>query len=161
MYCSSCGAEASLGLNYCKHCGLELSGAQYPKPTRSPSLVLVAMFLAVIGMVATCGIVVPLGIGEDLVGHGVNGRDLAAIYLCSSAMTLFIVGLLIWLLTRLLKTFSPAREAVDAPSARQIRYRPAQIAAAPPAASSVTEHTTRNFDRIERGSIRGRGRDTA
>ena len=52
MYCPNCGAESTFGLNYCKHCGGNLSDAaqQAPPPARN---VLAALILAA----ATLGIV--------------------------------------------------------------------------------------------------------
>lgn len=51
MYCPNCGMESTFGLNYCKHCGGNLSEAQSAAPpTRNTSaaLILAAATVAIV-----------------------------------------------------------------------------------------------------------------
>lgn len=155
MFCPNCGAESTIGLNYCKHCGGSLSDATQPAPTAARNI-----FAAFILAAATVGIV--LGgiaivfnfatalIGPQPPGYAPPVHDATAIagmmVLFGSAAIVLATFLLIKLFARVMGFGSnpekPARRAPIFPA----RHSVGQISPPPLAMHSVTEHTTRNFE---------------
>jgi hypothetical protein len=153
MYCSNCGAESTVGLNYCKRCGANLS--ESTQNTDAPAR---NVWAALILAIATTGIV--LG-GFGIISHVIlglvgpqpegmkadhDGPMVAGLMLFFGAGTITLVTMmLIKLFSRVMgfgrkderewnfKKFVPAK-------------RVPQIPAAPVSMESVTEHTTRNFE---------------
>ena len=163
MYCPNCGAESTFGLNYCKHCGGNLSDApqQAPPPARN---VLAALILAA----ATLGIVLGgLGIvfsaalsliGPQPPGFAPPVHDAVAV---AGMMVLFgsaTIGLVSLMLIKLFSRMMGFGSAADKPARPARTFVPEQrlpqIQAPPISMQSVTEHTTRNFE------PRARRRDT-
>ena len=163
MYCPNCGAESIFGLNYCKHCGGNLSDApqQAPPPARN---VLAALILAA----ATLGIVLGgLGIvfssalsliGPQPPGYAAPVHDAVAVagmmVLFGSATIGLVSLMLIKLFSRMMGFGSAAGKIVRPARTFVPEQRLPQIQAPPLAMQSVTEHTTRNF------APRARQRDT-
>jgi len=164
MHCPSCGAEATLGLKYCKRCGENLSHTfqlpQYREPDSQPggtvgvalagwalALATAAITLGGFGIVFTHAfdLMRPFPMGQSAPG------DVEMV-----AMTMLIIGpaVIFGVVAMLIRVFSklmglPSSRAEKAaprqrPSA--IEYPPAQISPPPQSISSVTEHTTRNFE---------------
>jgi len=155
MYCPNCGAESTFGLNYCKHCGGNLAETAEPAAPPPSKNVLAALILAL----ASAGIVLGgLGIvftnALALVAPQPAGfsqpNDVGMI-----AWTMVIFGSSVILLVSLMliKLFARVMgfaSATDKPSRRAKSFLPQQrvpqIPAPPIVVSSVTEHTTRNFE---------------
>lgn len=164
MYCPSCGMEAAPGLRYCKQCGANLGAtAEMSAPGKFP-MALTVIFLVIIGIISIVGIVGPMAMASDLSNRGTPPGNFLPVMILGPLIALGMDALLIWLLLRLVKIFHPHGAMAEKPSARQAvphAYTPAQLNAPPASVSSVTEHTTRNFDKYEE-ALRARqaGRDT-
>jgi hypothetical protein len=152
MYCSSCGTETTPGLKYCKRCGANLgSSADAPAQKKFPAILTIA-FLALIGFVLGIGCVVPFAAISETAGRGISIDSLMPLLMLIPCVAFGVIGLLVWLLLRLIKIYqqpgAPAQpDEVRQPPIRE--YTPAQMAAPPEIIGSVTEHTTRNFESVE------------
>src|ERR1044071_3119776 len=152
MYCSFCSAEITPGLKYCRRCGASLSpNADAPEQKKFP-LVMTLAFLVLMGFVLTIGMVAPFAMVSETTARGINLDSLMPLLVLIPLVAFGVVGLLVWLLLRLIRIHqlsgSPAQ--LDEPRKEPARdYTPARIAAPPENVGSVTEHTTRNFDSIE------------
>ncbi|MGH9822984.1 MAG: hypothetical protein ACREDR_07020 [Blastocatellia bacterium] len=159
MYCPSCGLEVTLALNYCKSCGANLNsqptaGGPPSGPTRVViSLPLVVLFLAI----AFVGAIVPIGVLSNLFELkeiGINSNQIGALLVVIAATGLCTAALLVWLLMKLVgvAVFEPKRKRRESirtselDAGREVPLR-REIAPPPDLIPSVTEHTTRTFDR--------------
>jgi hypothetical protein len=152
MYCSFCSAEITPGLKYCKRCGANLSSnADAPSQKKFP-LALTLAFLALMGFVLTIGMIAPFAIASETMSRGINVDSLMPILVLIPLIAFGAVGLLVWLLLRLIKVYQQSGSSTQLIEPRRdpsVDYTPARIAAPPEKIVSVTEHTTRNFDSIE------------
>lgn len=152
MYCSSCGTETTPGLKYCKRCGASLNtNTDAPAQKKFP-LVLTIAFLAVIGFVLSLGAIVPFAAISETAGRGISLDSLMPLLILIPCFAFGVIGLLVWLLLRLIKIYQQSGATAQPNEVRQpsVRdYTPAQIAPPPEVVGSVTEHTTRNFESVE------------
>jgi hypothetical protein len=156
MYCPNCGAESTFGLNYCKHCGGNLTDATQSSAAPPARNIVAALILAA----ATLGIV--LGglaivftftlslIGPQPPGFAPPVHDAIAV---AGMMVLFGSAAIVFSTLMLIKLFSRVMgfDSVTDKTARRWKTflsgpNVAQIPAPPIAMQSVTEHTTRNFE---------------
>jgi hypothetical protein len=152
MYCSFCSAEITPGLKYCKRCGVNLSSNVKAPPQKKFPLALTLAFLALIGFVLSVGMVVPFAVASETMSRGVNVDSLMPLLVLIPLIAFGVVGLLVWLLLRLIKVHQQSGSSTQLIEPRRdppVDYTPARIAAPPEKIVSVTEHTTRNFDSIE------------
>ena len=167
MHCPSCGAEATMGLKYCKRCGENLGHTfqlpQYREQGRSTggaigvalaawglALSTVAITLGGFGIIFTQAfdLMRPVPMGQSASG---DAEMIAMTMLVLGSLVIFgIVAMLIRVFSKLMGVNSPRAEKQQAapPAQRSMGsdYPPAQLSAPPSPMSSVTEHTTRNFD---------------
>ena len=154
MYCPNCGAETTFGLNYCKQCGANLSETTQPAPASSRN------FLAAFLAVATVTIVLG-GLGIvftstlELVGPKPPGfsppvsdsMTIAAMMVAFGSTAIVLVSLmLIRLFARVMGFGSDTQKRAHGAKGFRAQRHIDQIPGPPAAVSSVTEHTTRNFD---------------
>lgn len=156
MYCPNCGAESTFGLNYCKHCGGNLADTAEPAAPPPSRNVLAAFILAL----AAAGIVLGgLGIvftnalalvAPQPPGYSQPANDAGMI---AGMMVIFGSSVIVLVSLMLIKLFARVMgfaSATDRPSRRAKSFLPQQsvpqIPAPPIVVSSVTEHTTRNFE---------------
>jgi hypothetical protein len=143
MFCSTCGAESTIGLNYCKRCGASMSAAGDDRHPRGVPTGLVALFAVMIAFLGLVGLIAITEGGADLAHAGVGGL-LVPIIACGSLVLLGVEAMLVWVLMRLLNSYGispPApklKKSLPAPAA--------QLAPPPHGFTSVTEHTTRHFE---------------
>ena len=152
MYCSFCSAEITPGLKYCKRCGANLSSNADAPPQKKFPLALTLAFLALMGFVLTIGMIAPFAIASETTSRGINIDSLMPLLMLIPLIAFGAVGLLIWLLLRLIKVYQQSGSSTRLVEPRRdpsADYTPARIAAPPEKIVSVTEHTTRNFDSIE------------
>lgn len=156
MYCPNCGAESTFGLNYCKHCGGNLSDAPQTTAPPAPRNTMAALILAA----ATLGIVLGgLGIvftsALTLVGSQPPGfsQPASGVERIGSLMVVFgcsAIVLVTFMFIRLFSRFMGLGAEIEkSPRGAKnfLHKNPVpQIPAPPIVVSSVTEHTTRNFD---------------
>jgi hypothetical protein len=155
MYCPSCGAESTFGLNYCKHCGGNLSEpsqtAQPPTRNTLAAFILAAATVAIVlGGLAIVFTQTLALVGPQPPGYTQPVSDSMTI---GGMMVFFGSSAIVLVSLMLIKLFSRVMGygfAVEKPSRRVAsippQQRSPQIQAPPIVVSSVTEHTTRNFD---------------
>jgi len=144
VYCSSCGVDSVEGLKYCKRCGANIAADAAP-PRKLP-VPLIVTFLMIIGFVFALGMAVPSLNAGEFHSLGFNNRDVMIMGLAVMGLTIAVIGMLVWLLLRLVgvqQASAPPRVFESAP--REVE-RP-QLAAPPQSVGSVTESTTRTLDK--------------
>lgn len=139
MYCPTCGAEATPGLNYCKQCGASLGPTQVmPEPRNLAGLYWAIAVITVAGLALLSGTV--LGV----VGMGLNEADTIVPIIVFGCLMIFGVdAMLIRQLSRLVTMVE--RGGISHSKSRP--QAPPRLTAPPIGMSSVTEHTTRQFAR--------------
>lgn len=146
MTCPGCGAETSPGSNFCKLCGNSLTSQPAAELRLNPAK-LTGMFWAV-AVFALGSLAILFGTALPMVLSGSEGRIVIPIIGLGAGATLIIAALLIRQLSRLITIMeSHPVSSLQRSFAKAGTPQPPQLAAAPLAGvSSVTEHTTRNFD---------------
>lgn len=158
MHCQNCGAEHTFGLKYCKRCGLSLSDSP-PQTEHISSWRLTGSAWAIgLATVAIClgGLGIVFSHAFDLVRPLSPGQVMSAratpiamaMILFGSATVFGVAALLIRLFSRLLNGQLEITRTPQFIKPGMAEYPGAQIPASPSAISSVTEHTTRNFERM-------------
>lgn len=149
MYCSSCGAAASPGLDYCNRCGARLAGAKVDaRRSRSSELrpeMLVNAILCcfVFGLGAIIGLMAVMRLLPDF-----DFGRIMAVTLLSFALLTALEGVFVWLLFRRTSVGSKARDAGLPKQQPTNELDAARVRALPDPIPSVTEHTTRTFDPV-------------
>jgi hypothetical protein len=159
MYCPNCGADTTIGLKYCKRCGINLAAPQpvsgsgissggMKRPTGAAwavALATVAVCLGGLGIVFTnASEIIHTYPGQSIVG---DPNKLATLMVVFGSATVFgVIFLMLRLFTRLM--LGPQDVHRESLLKRAVsRGEPAPLLQEPPAVvSSVTEHTTRNFE---------------
>jgi hypothetical protein len=148
MYCSSCGVAVTPGLSYCNYCGEKLSGAKSDSLIRSPevrpeTLVAAMVFVFVFGLGA---ITVLMGVMKAVLHLEVG--QILAFTLLSFLIMLSLEGVFIRLLLRRKRGAEEAGDTVLLKRQATRELDAVQAQALPEPIPSVTEHTTRAFDKI-------------
>ena len=166
MHCPSCGAEATMGLKYCKRCGENLGHTfqlpQYQNQNQGSGsggnawIAFAAWGLALATVAITLGgFGIIFSFAFDLVrpsppGYTSSGDTefIATMMLGLGSVVIFgIIAMLVRVFSKLMGlSSSRAEKATPAQRPSAIDYPPAQLSSPPPSISSVTEHTTRNFE---------------
>jgi flagellar biogenesis protein FliO len=147
MYCPNCGDQTTQGLKYCKRCGAGLSASTTPIEQQAATGKAMGAMLFLVSLVSIAGFIALFSTVYSL-GERPNfdPRTLIAIMAFGGATVLGVIGLLVWLLLRLSgHQPAPHQEKTERPMVRD--YAPQQLPASPISMPSVTENTTRNFDR--------------
>lgn len=142
MFCPSCGVEYTQKLNYCKRCGagLMLPGTPLEPASHRPRYGWMFWAIAALGL---GGLGIAIGVLAVMASFGIRGDQLVMSFFFSLA---FIFGIALLLVRQLSRVTSAYQQAIQAGNfERPAEYQPAQIAAPPGSASSVVEHTTRQF----------------
>ncbi len=146
MYCPVCGADNPQRVKFCKRCGSSMS----LKVAKSQSDItpgkLTGMFWA-ITLLALGGLGIIFGCMVPLTVLGLDHVLLAAVAFLGFVTIFGIAGLLIRQLSRLVSIAQASAFEISAPS-NTADYAQPQITDQPRVVPSVTEHTTRNFDRV-------------
>ena len=147
MHCPVCGAESTQGLNYCKRCGASLvAGKQAGWPAFNIAK-LTGMFWAV-AVFGLGGLMLLVGGVLGVVAMGLRGDMIGIVAVIFLMTVLVISALLIWQLSRLISIAANSAEAASTDNARAIEdTAPPQLDSPPRVMPSVTEHTTRGFDK--------------
>ena len=144
MYCPSCGVEYSQKLNYCKRCGAGLSLPTSTVEWRPPKFGYLFWAIAALGL---GGMGVAVGVLATMASFGIRGDDLIIAFVVSLTFLFGIAGLLIRQLSRVITAYQEMSRTTNFERPTMTEYPPAQITAPPETASSVVEHTTRQFAR--------------
>lgn len=142
MYCSSCGIDSVEGLKYCKRCGANLTAPE-SVPSRRP-IGLIALFLMVIAGIAALGLSLPLTMARELISLGFRTNEIIVFFFGSGAFTVIITRLLTRVLLKMVESQRHAGPSLS--HGRGVPYEQQQIGQ-PSSFGSVTENTTRSFDR--------------
>lgn len=156
MYCPNCGAESTFGLNYCKQCGASLgettqSAAPPAAKNTAAALILalatVSIVLGGLGIVFTHALALVGSQPPEFSPPGAAAGRLGAIMVIfGSSAVAFVAAMLIRLFSHMMgfgsEVEKPSRHAKKLVPHRRVP----QIPAPPIVVSSVTEHTTRNFE---------------
>jgi hypothetical protein len=164
MYCSACGAQSTSSLNYCPKCGAILGPAvDLPSPRGVP-FALVGLFGIIIGAMGLVGFLGLIEGTKDLASTRLNGDQVVAIAGCAVFLLIGVIALLIRFLMKLLNMYGAPQQHLSRKAPNLIEslgsQPAAQLAPPPRGMGSVTEHTTRHFDRERVGGPTG-GHDTA
>ena len=157
MYCQVCGAESIQGFNFCKRCGSSLVAASITtsEQARPPRTAATIWALSICVMVVCAGgLGISLGIAGGLAASGVRGVEgPVQIALAGSTVALVVSLALLRLLARVVMASIGAGSETSrrgmkkfGAQAHQEPPRPA-LQEPPRAVGSVTENTTRNFER--------------
>lgn len=141
MYCSTCASAVSPNLTYCNHCGAKLSGAKGDNITKNLLFFMTANF--VFGLVA----IIFLMMAMRMVFGPENIGLIIFFMLISFLIMLVVEGVFIWML---LGRKKGAKEA-----AKELNEAEAEARMLPEPAMSVTEHTTRNLETVDRNRQTG------
>ena len=147
MYCHSCGAVATAGLNYCKFCGANMISPQNQIETQGapPKLGNTIFPIAAFGLFSIGALVAGLVAMTALRASS----DVIGLTAFVGFSTVFgVIMLLIRLMTRLAgippKRFSPRALRQAAPN----EFDRPRVSAPQAPVTSVTENTTRNFHQL-------------
>ena len=150
MHCSSCGAVVARDLSYCNRCGAKLPGVkgnEAAKPTGVSLEYLVWAMVAVfvVGLLAVISLMAVMkGVSPF------NEAFIKAFAVLTFVMMFGVEGVFVSLLWRRMRT---PREANDMSLLKEPTTKEIDVVAErflPEPAPSVTEHTTRAFERIIR-----------
>jgi hypothetical protein len=144
MYCSSCGAESTLDLNYCNRCGASMAPSTELVPI---SLTKPALVIGLIVTALTLGgfaILIEGAIRLATVFHVPD--PIMAIVVMGMATIIACDFLLLRLLSRIVRTSLDQKKETPVRLVKQPgRELPRQLGPQFEQVASVTEHTTRTF----------------
>lgn len=162
MYCSSCGAESTPGLNYCNRCGAGLNTQTLATREQGYSGSLTKPILLIGGSVmfiSLCGFAILTEAATKMARNGFS-QDPVMLMLLMGMITILVVDIM---LIRQLSRFvtaalQPGRVTGNSPRQAKEMATPKQtnrqLGARPEPIQSVTENTTRTFETVYRESNR-------
>jgi len=148
MYCQTCGNEIAVELNYCNRCGANLSSTTttlVPAPPVKlvvPSIVFGATIIFSLGMIVS--------VAAQLASIGVAGIAIVGIVAFCTATLFSCIALMVRFWTNMIKLQREPMTTVQQPRPVAERQKVQQLPPRLEALPSVTEHTTRTFDRVYR-----------
>ena len=160
MYCSSCGAESTPGLNYCNRCGAGLNTQTLATREQGYSGSLTKPILILGGSVmfmSLCGFAILTEAATKMAQNGFS-QDPVMLMLMMGMVTILVVDIL--LIRQLSRFVSAALQPGTGNSPRQAKEMAPpkqtnrQLGARPEPIPSVTENTTRTFEPVYRESNR-------
>ena len=137
MYCSTCASAVSPNLTYCNHCGAKLSGAKSDDITKNLLFFMTAVFVFGLGAIIFLMMALKMVFGPE------NLHLILAFTLLSFLIMLAVEGVFVWMLLSRKKT-----QTAKEPSEAKARMFPEP-------ALSVTEHTTRTLETVDRDGQTG------
>ena len=146
MYCSSCGAESALELNYCNRCGANMASSIAPVREIVPvSLTKPAVAIGLTTLLLTLGGFAVLAVGAINLALVLKDTD-AIIPLVMFGMITILVSdiMLIRLLSRIIRASLDPKPIAQLPKPA-VKEGPRQLSPRLEPVPSVTEHTTRTF----------------
>ena len=134
MYCSKCGSAVSPNLTYCNHCGAKLSEAKGDSITKNLLFFMTAVFVFGLGAIIFLMMAMRMVFGPEHLGL------IVSFTLLSFLIMLAVEGVFIWMLLSRKKDAKEAAKELSAAKARLL----------PEPAFSVTDHTTRTLEPVDR-----------
>jgi len=154
MYCPACGIDSVDGLKYCKRCGVNLTATLDDSRSTKPPTALIAAVLAFIGAVFITGLTMPFLITKELGNRGFSQGYQMALFIIEFGVTLAVVGMLVQFLFRLIGSNQQTDKPSRAVEPGRIDASQPQITEPRIPMSSVTENTTRSFERRVYDNVR-------
>lgn len=153
MFCPVCGAKSTQGLKYCNRCGSNLNPSATASEQKINFSKFTGMFWA-IALFSLGGLGLLLGAALGAIAMDQGGEGLAVVMVAGFLTILLISAMLVRQLSRVI---TAASEQESRPQPKAVTTTsdygpPQQLSPPPPSVSSVTEHTTRNFDLAQRES---------
>jgi hypothetical protein len=149
MFCAACGSVVDDKLNYCKNCGAKIAKESEETPkTMTDNLLTAATFVALGGL----GIMV--GLVSVLLKNGFDHKGIMAIAVFYLAALSGICYMLLSQLPKLIEAkLQPKRETPEnyQTPAQLYARATAQLEEQRTGPASVTDHTTRTFDKVPLG----------
>jgi hypothetical protein len=151
MFCPACGVEYSQKLNYCKNCGVELGPPAPVEVGRVARPKFGWMFLA-IALLAIAGTGLNFIAYYNLAAMGLHGGSLMVPFMLGLGTISLVALLLVRQLSRLISYYREASLAsrYQQPAIQPAATLPSRLGAPKDVASSVVEHTTRQFAPVYR-----------
>ena len=147
MYCSSCGTEVALGLNYCNRCGANLSQSSNQAEELPPRQVNLTGPTIAIALMVVIGLGIIFATVADLARSEFHPVALTWMVVAGLAMLAGVASLVIRQWSNLAGVVKPKERPLSHKKAAAKEHVPAQL---PPLRSepigSVTENTTRTFE---------------
>ena len=134
MYCSTCASAVSPNLTYCNHCGAKLNGTKSDSITKNLLFFMTAVFVFGLGAIILLMMALRMVFGPDHLGL------IVSFTLLSFLIMLAVEGVFIWMLLGLKKGAKETAKELGEAKARRL----------PEPVSSVTEHTTRTLETVDR-----------
>ena len=152
MYCPSCGSELTTELSYCNRCGANLKPISNQSGVAPTKLVGAAWAISMaVALVTLGGFGMIFGLVMALITRGINLSPSGMFWISFSLLVILAID---WLLLRQLsRVLDMPQFSADAtqPKKPKLSGKPMQQIDEPrEPASSVTEHTTRTFEPIQR-----------
>jgi hypothetical protein len=148
MYCSACGVAVVKGLSYCNFCGVKLNGVKGDNVSKAsevkPELLVSAMVVVFIsGLIA---ITMLMGVMKTVLN--LSAPQIIPFTLLCFLMLLSIEGVFVRLLFRRQRGQEESGGTVLSKGQATRELDASRARALPEPVPSVTEHTTRAFERI-------------
>jgi len=147
MYCPSCGIDSVEGLKYCKRCGVSLTATQDGPTSRDLPIGLIVAFLIMIAVVMITGLLMPFAITKELSRLNFSQSDMMAVFILDAGITLAVVAMLVRLLSRIIGQNNHVALKGPKIEPRQIEPAAERITGRQEPLVSVTENTTRSFEK--------------
>jgi len=154
MYCPACGIDSVDGLKYCKRCGVSLTATLDGAHSKNPPSALIIAVLVFIGAVFMTGLTMPFLITKELGNRGFSQGYQMALFIIEFGVTLAVVGMLVQFLFRLVGSNQRADKPARAVEPGRVESSQPQIAEPQIPMASVTENTTRSFERRVYDNVR-------
>jgi len=152
MYCLSCGRAVTPGLSYCNHCGARLGGAKGDGITKSSEVkpeTLVAAMAAV--FIFGLGAIIALMMALKMVFPERDNMGLIIFFtLLSFLIMLTVEGVFIRMLLGRKRSAKEVGDTEHLKGQTTKELAEAKARMLPEPALSVTEHTTRTLDPVDR-----------
>jgi uncharacterized protein (DUF983 family) len=134
MYCSTCASVVSPNLTYCNHCGAKLSEAKGDNITKNLLFFMTAVFVFGLGAIILLMMAMKMVFGAEYLPLVI------AFTLLSFLIMLGVEGVFVWMLLGRKKGAKEAAKELSEAKARSL----------PEPAVSVTDHTTRTLETVDR-----------
>jgi uncharacterized protein (DUF983 family) len=148
MYCSECGVAVVQGLSYCNYCGAKLNAAKGDDSANSPEVKPELLISAMAGVFILGLVAITMLTGVMKAILNLNVGQILPFTLLSFLIMLMIEGVCMRLLFRRRRSPEKAGDTVVLKGQATRELDASQARALPEPVPSVTEHTTRAFERV-------------
>ena len=149
MYCSSCGAKVSPGLNYCKTCGAEQGAKERSaiqmSPTMHESVIWAIVSVSLGGLALLIGL---MAVMKRVLNFG---TELIITFTALSFLLMIVaICVIIWMAVRTKSSAKQPIEKTEPKRETETDLQAARERLLPEPVYTVTEHTTRDLETANR-----------